>query len=117
METNNTRYNGWTNYETWAVKLHIDNDEGSQRHALELAQQARDHAQTCRQVADGVWEVGRAAVYTLEDELRAEYEEARDNILGAGVLTGVFSDLLAAALSEVNFNEIAESLLEQLDEE
>ena len=22
-------YNGWTNYETWAVKLWMDNEEGS----------------------------------------------------------------------------------------
>jgi len=32
-------YNGWTNYETWAVALWIDNDEDSYRERQELARQ------------------------------------------------------------------------------
>jgi len=28
----NETYNGWTNYQTWAVKLWMDNDEGAYRY-------------------------------------------------------------------------------------
>jgi hypothetical protein len=32
------QYNGWTNRETWAVALHINNDEGLLSPILEVAQ-------------------------------------------------------------------------------
>jgi len=32
-------YNGWTNYETWLVKLWIDNEQGSQDYWIERAEQ------------------------------------------------------------------------------
>ena len=39
-------YNGWSNYETWAAKLWMDNDEGAYHDvtskATELAEEARD---------------------------------------------------------------------------
>jgi hypothetical protein len=31
-EKNSDKYNGWTNYSTWAVKLHWDNNEGDYRY-------------------------------------------------------------------------------------
>jgi hypothetical protein len=33
-----SNYNGWTNYETWLVKLWLDNDQWSQEAMLELAE-------------------------------------------------------------------------------
>ena len=30
------KYSGWTNYETWLVKLWLDNDQWSQEKMLEL---------------------------------------------------------------------------------
>ncbi len=32
-------YNGWKNYETWSVKLWIDNDQGSEQYWNEVAQE------------------------------------------------------------------------------
>lgn len=36
-------YNGWTNRETWALVLHINNDQGLQEWALELTEQLVDY--------------------------------------------------------------------------
>jgi len=88
----NTTYNGWTNYETWAVKLWMDNDRGSYEYWQERA----------RANTDGE--------YNLSQELKSEHEDAMPEV------PGVFADLLSAALSEVNWYEIAESLLEDAKE-
>lgn len=42
--SDNEKYNGWTNRETWAVALHINNDQGWQASVHEaLREQRRNH--------------------------------------------------------------------------
>jgi hypothetical protein len=43
-------YNGWTNRETWATALHIDNEQRLQAKVLELAKEN----QTQRELADAI---------------------------------------------------------------
>ena len=83
-----TGYNGWTNYETWCVKLWMDNEEGSYRYWLEKAEEDDVDASD------------------LAEIIQCEHEEALPN------LEGFAADLLNTALSEVNWVEIAESLIE-----
>ena len=97
-------YNGWTNYETWACKLWIDNDEGSYRYWGARAQDAWDNAE-----AHSVFTKEQDAAHTLADELREEIEQ------GAPQLEGMYADLLTSAISEINWREIAENLLEDVD--
>jgi len=85
-------YNGWTNYETWAVKLWIDNEQYQQELWLERAQ-----------ACDG-------DVSDLADELRDYHEEQMPEC------TGVYGDLMAAAIGSVNWREIAENLIEDAAE-
>jgi hypothetical protein len=104
-------YNGWTNYETWAVKLWMDNDEGSQNHWSEQAEQAIEHAKVTpsanyRMTGVEPFTDDERAVLALEKQLDAEHQEMLPE------LEGFAADLLNAAMSEVNWHEIAQSLVE-----
>ena len=85
-------YNGWSNYETWAVNLWLSNDEGSYTYWKERAEEVKD-------------------VYELSRELKSEIEQY--NPLEE---VSVYSDLLSAAISEIDFYEIAEAMLEDIAE-
>lgn len=96
-------YNGWSNYETWNVKLWMDNDEGSYNYWKEQTLEAWE--QEDHDLAN--------TVSRLADMLETEH---KDNIPET---SGTYADLLGAALSEVDWHEIAESLVsdEELKED
>ena len=104
MTTTKT-YNGWTNYETWNVKLWMDNEQGSYSYWREVAQGCYDDADE----RYGLTRDDRAAS-NLADCLKSEYEDAQPD-LGASV----WADLLGAAMSEVNWHEIAVAMIEDVD--
>lgn len=111
--TDSKRYNGWTNYETWNVKLWMDNDEGSYRHYGALAQEVYDDSE-----ADKNFTREERATLTLSDRLKDEYEESMQTWLDESHrAASVWADLLGAALSEVNWHEIAEHLIDDVDKE
>lgn len=100
-----SRYNGWTNYETWAVALWIDNERGSHEY--------------WREVARGCWEGARAdGMFSRQDRARfALADRLKDELVEASPLnddSSLYSDLLNAAISEVNWSEIACSMLTEL---
>lgn len=101
-----TTCNGWTNYETWLVKLHIDNDQGSQTYWQERIMNLYSIA-----LADNIFTKEQRASLDLADELKEEFEDNyEDTILGE--LSPMFSDLLNAALGSVNWDEIAKAMVE-----
>ena len=98
---NKQEYNGWTNYETWNVHLWITgNDQGTYDYWREQTELCLD---TPGEILD--------ATYALSVALKAEHI---DNI--PETLKGVYADLLGAALSEVNWTEIAQSLIDEVTE-
>ena len=100
-----TTYNGWRNYETWAVKLWLDNEEPSYNYWNERAKEVlRDPRKS------DILTTEQTARYDLADELKRAHEE------NAPTIGGVFADLLNAALSEVDWSEIAETMLEDAKE-
>ncbi len=90
-------YNGWTNYETWNVALWLGNEQGSERYWASEAEDRFREAESSRSFT----REDRAAL-DLAEQLKNEIEETAPE-LGASM----FSDLLSAALSEVNWLEIA----------
>jgi hypothetical protein len=98
------KYNGWTNYETWAVKLWMDNDEGSYTYYREEALRLSKDAYPDRTAHD------------LANSIKESHENYLDDTVVMAKF-GVFADLLTAALSSVNWHEIAKSLLEDIEED
>lgn len=101
-------HNGWTNYETWVVNLWIDNEEA-------LADERRERVQAIIRdnVDDGdldvdaaVGEVSEWLKTWISDEIPETYFEETVNKVLTGAL-GPYCDLLGAALSEVDWFEIA----------
>jgi len=95
-------YEGWSNYETWAVNLWLSNDELSYRTVMEWARESR--AGEDRHDYD-------EPRFRLADRLKETLEEDMPD-LGASM----WSDLLRAGFAEVDWTEIAESWLAGLAE-
>jgi hypothetical protein len=80
-------YNGWSNWETWNAKVWMDNEEGVQREMERVA--------------------ARGA-----DALRDYFEEAFGP---ADTLTGPLGDAWSMFLSEVDWREIAENVMGDME--
>ncbi len=103
-----TIHNGWSNYETWTVALWIDNEESRYRYWRGEAKRHQEVASESTQVQDGIWTKAEAARFNLADQLK------NDTLEGSPIEEpSVYSDLLNAALSEVNWIEIAENWLSE----
>jgi hypothetical protein len=87
----------------------MSNDAGSDEFYRETAQEVYDEAE-----AEKSFTREERATLTLSDRLKDEYEERQSELTG---ITGVFADLLGAALSEVNWHEIAEHYIADVDKE
>ena len=107
MTESDSSYNGWSNYDTWVVNLWLGNDEGSYNTCTALAQRCFEEA-----VADQVLSRKERACYQLANELKAMIEDG--NPLADE--SSVYSDLLNASISEVNWKEIADSLLQEIED-
>jgi len=110
MEKQNeeTGYNGWTNYETWAVNLWVDNEQWSYLYWREQAARHRLQAEDSYQVREGLWTKEEATRFNLADQLLEEITDASPLQEAS-----MYSDLLSGALAEVNWVEIADHWLSE----
>lgn len=116
-----TEYNGWANYTTWLVNLWISNDQGSQQEAERRARYARREATKAREAHEAgecpgapdcrpkgeTCPYGRLAINYLADSLK-EWVEVWTTPDESGLAT----DLIGAALADVDWREIASHYLE-----
>lgn len=98
-------YNGWSNYETWAVALWLDNDEASQEFCRELARNAFDNAKPSR-----VFSVREVAQGKLAAALKEHIEESAPDLgasmfavelYGQGDLDGAYINALTSLYHSV----------------
>jgi hypothetical protein len=113
--TDEQGYNGWTNYETWSVALIINNDQGTQAEMEErvrasMRQAPLDYELQEYKVGDVEehvrWDVAQTLRSWFVDELQPELDE-----LPGGPWSYLWSQLLGAALSEVDWDDLAESFV------
>jgi hypothetical protein len=98
-------YNGWSNRETWATKLHLDNDEALNDYAWEFARQweeAREERST--------YDLGQDLKNWVEDDLLT-----LENIAGNHGLWLMLTDI--GSLYRVNWLEIAQTYADELAQE
>ncbi len=89
MHEKNREYNGWTNYETWNLKLWLDSDESNYNRTKELVKACdKDEFELASNLSD--------LAHNEAPELKASF----------------YSDVMNASIREVNYLEIAKSLLE-----
>lgn len=86
-------YNGWKNYETWVTKLWMDNDYGTYEFWKEMARDNDD-------------------VHTLSNLMK---DDAMKHMPELGA--SFYSDILTAGLEKVDWYEIAENVLAEVQEE
>lgn len=104
--TQQEKYNGYKNYETWCVTLWLENDQPTYEYWRQQARLQAAGAPQAEQVQKGFWTTEQAAKFLLADQLQREFEET--NPLEKA---DVWSDLLNAALDAVDWHEVAEQFL------
>jgi len=99
---NEEKSHGWTNRYTWLVNLWISNDQVEYEQWRDQAAAAREEQRSGR---------GAEAVRVLEESLESHYTEARP------IHSGMYAELLSTALERVNWMEIAEHMIDEVEVE
>ena len=89
-------YQGYKNFETWTIALHLDNTYASHMYWTERANELLDNDNAVFVLASEIQE--SLAAHPLDDDV------------------SVFSSLLNSALSRVNWYEVAERFVETAKE-
>ena len=95
-----TKYNGWTNYETWLANLWLDNDGYA----------SEEISNVCLGLM-GSWDDKSDVDYRLGDHIKSMLQEWIDSDEGTN---GFVNDLISAAFYKINFREIAGHFYDEL---
>ena len=99
-------YNGWTNYETWAVNLWMSDSEMQAGYWQGVAEAIVSEYSDESEV-DHLAQATRELAEQMKNEYQSEMPE----------VSGVWADLLGSAIERVDWREIAAHLVEAAAEE
>ena len=100
MSNPHTKYNGWTNYETWLCNLWFDYFDFSEM---------LDMFDGCEDKGD--------IVNNIEDYIKDYVEEFVESYLAPGDTHGFIHDMLNSAIQEIDFRDIAEHYVDDVENE
>lgn len=103
-----TRYNGWSNYETWCYNLWISNEESTQMYWTERAQAAYDATDEDESIKDRKDQAARDLAQEMESEMTEGIPEG---------VTGLYQNLLTTSLQAIDFQEVAENWIDEVETE
>ena len=95
-----SEYNGWTNYETWTVKLVIDNTESLYYFFQDAVKEVQEKYSEDQRIS--------SLINILENVIKSDMPQTTNRIWGP---------IMNAAYHRINFPEIARSMLEDAKEE
>ena len=108
-----TKYNGWSNYETWNFKLWLDNDQDVHNYIINEIKKIKAIGYDAE-----TFEVANFLRSYIDDNMPNLNISTRSQSVHGSMAdkNGFYSDILNMALKDINTVEIAESYLEDLKE-
>lgn len=101
---NTEEYNGWTNRETWAAKLHLDNDQALNEYAYEYVREEIANHDKGEEI--NAYYLGQTLKNWVEEDLLT-----LENVAGNKGLWLMLTDI--GSLYRVNWREIAQAYLDE----
>jgi hypothetical protein len=103
-----TKYNGWTNYETWLANLWLTNDQGGSEWLEDSARECVEKA-----IEDDKGDIRDEATDALASVLESHFDEMAEEWMPKQA--GFFADLINAGLREVNWHEMARHAVDDVE--
>ena len=94
------KYQGWTNYETWLLALHIDNDRGMYEYVKEMVEEV------CEDESDE---------YNRIDEVIERLKEMVEEYNPIANKSDFYSDLINAGIRAIDFYEISKHYIDEYE--
>lgn len=101
------KYNGWSNYPTWCVKLWIGNDEGIYNDIIGMAQIEWDNAE-----ADENFTREEIAIAGLSKAIQEWMNGYKEIVFNINAQFGMLFDLLEWSIEMVDWYEIAKAYID-----